>query len=37
MNEINDKILRIADDACAYLESQIKRLRSPMGDDKRRK
>lgn len=28
MNEINDEIIRIANDACTYLESQIKRLRS---------
>lgn len=28
MDELNDDIMRIADDACSYLESQIKRLRS---------
>ena len=28
MNEINDEIIRIADDACTYLENQIERLRS---------
>ncbi|MBR1652158.1 MAG: RES family NAD+ phosphorylase [Alloprevotella sp.] len=28
MDELNDDIMRIADDACSYLENQIKRLRS---------
>lgn len=28
MNEINDEIMRIADDACTYLENQIERLRT---------
>jgi len=28
MNELNDEMIRIADDACTYLASQIKRLRS---------